>query len=176
MEKKLIGSFKVDSGCITASDPCHKADAWCAKTYSAKNGVYNVYLTRGIEDEEWGERNWELEIVHEEHDNNPALADDFEFNGYACVDSGTFGFFDKAYYDKYHTDKLNEDWYEKYILEVSDKANTDIDDKGVWCRSGYGDGAYDVYGVWRENVIIALKVVFIEEVDEDDGGWVEVDE
>ena len=170
MSKSMIATFNVESGKIMASDPCYSIGVWCQGDVPARNGKYYVYITRKKEKgfEHWGERNWEMEIVHEDFAHFTTDDLNWEMSGGSFgVDSGTFGFFDYDYYAKYHTEELNEDWYDRNVCDVEGHWNADIDGKGVWCQSGYGDGSYDVDAVFEGKEVVALKVTFIYE-DEDE--------
>lgn len=176
MSRLFISTINVESGKIVASDPCYRLGTWCMDTFNVRNGKYYVYLTRKTEDgfEKWGERNWEMLIVHEDfvHFKVEDLCWEMTGGNFG-VDSGTFGFFDYDYYAKYH----NEDdmdtfdkWYDRKVCNV-DGFWHNCDGKGVWCTSGYGDGSYDVYGVYENDEggdIVALEVVFIYEDEEDE--------
>ena len=159
MTKKFYGVIDITSGRIVCSDPCYKSGEWCADSFPAKNGLYRVYIYHAEN------RNAILEIIHQDYDEKYV---DWENADSACaVDSGTFGFFDYDYYAKYHTEELNEDWYDRNVCDVEGHWNADIDGKGVWCQSGYGDGSYDVDAVFEGKEVVALKVTFIYE-DEDE--------
>ena len=178
MERKMIATFNVESGKIMASDPCYGMDVWCNGSFCVRNGKYVMFLARGIENERWGERNFIMEIIHEDF----AYLKDTEFDWEMCggtfgVDSGTFGFFDYDYYEKFHSDGVDEKWYDRNVCDIEGNWNADIDDKGVWCQSGYGDGAYDVDALWDGDECVGLMVTFIyKEDDEDVANWEEVSE
>jgi hypothetical protein len=171
MSKGMIATFNVESGKIMASDPCYSIDVWCQGDVPARNGKYYVYITRKTEKgfEHWGERNWEMEIVHEDFAHLRYDGSDWEMvDGTFGVDSGTFGFFDYDYYAKYHTEKTQRNWYDRNVCNIDGNWNADIDGKGVWCESGYGDGLYGVYAVYEGDEVVALKVTFIYEDEDED--------
>ena len=78
-------------------------------------GIYNAYIQ--IEDcREWGVRVKNLVIINKKYDLNILENNNEEFNGFACVDSGTMSIFDLREYRKYHSNKpenteLNDEWY-----------------------------------------------------------------
>lgn len=82
------------------------------------------------------------------------------------MDSGKVGVFDAAYFKK---NRKSEDWYDDlcdYTLE--DNFAGCIDDQGFVSRSGYSDGCYDLYTVTdADDNIVAIKVVFVDDYDED---------
>ena len=165
-----IGKIYVSSGKIVASDPCYELDDETV-VFNALNGYYNAYVEQSDE-EVWGIRNKSLIIAHESFNLNNFFKE-FDVTFKQCpVDSGTFGFFDKNYFDEYHENKLDEDWYETNVIEVRDDDYSITErDMGVWAGSGYGDGRYDVETLSdKEGNVYALKVIFIQD-NEDEDYW-----
>ena len=168
MTKKFYGVIDITSGRIICSDPCYKSGEWCADSFPAKNGLYRVYIYHTEN------RNAILEIIHQDYDTKSVDWDDADS---ACaVDSGTFGFFDKKYYDNHHDGELDEEWYENNVVLADDYLITDS--AGAWSSSGYGDGMYHLQCVWcnKENddadSVAGLRALFI-----DDGKlWMNVEE
>lgn len=159
MTKKFYGTIGIKSGRIVCSDPCYYSGIWCADSFPAKNGLYRVYIYHT------DNRNAVLEIIHQDYDTKSVDWDDADS---ACaVDSGTFGFFDKKYYDKYHNETLDEEWYENNVVDADDYLLTD--GAGAWSSSGYGDGMYHLQCVWcnKENddadLVVGLRALFIDE-------------
>ena len=159
MTRKFYGTIEISNGRIVCSDPCYKSGEWCADSFPAKNGLYRVYIYHTEN------RNAVLEIIHKDYDTNSVDWDDADS---ACgVDSGTFGFFDKEYYDNHHDGELDEEWYDKNVVNSDDYLLTD--GAGAWSTSGYGDGMYDLQCVWcnKENddadSVAGLRAVFIDE-------------
>ena len=159
MTKKFYGTIEISNGRIVCSDPCYKSGEWCADSFPAKNGLYRVYIYHT------DNRNAILEIIHQDYDTNSVDWDDADS---ACaVDSGTFGFFDKEYYDNYHDGELDEEWYDNNVVYADDYLLTD--GAGAWSSSGYGDGMYHLQCVWcnKENddadSVAGLRALFIDE-------------
>lgn len=159
MTKKFYGTIEISNGRIVCSDPCYRSGEWCADSFPAKNGLYRVYIYHT------DKRNAVLEIIHQDYDNKSIDWDDADS---ACaVDSGTFGFFDKKYYDKYHDGELDEEWYNNNVVDADDYLLTD--GAGAWSSSGYGDGMYHLQCVWcnKENddadSVAGLRALFIDE-------------
>lgn len=159
MTRKFYGVIDITSGRIICSDPCYKSGEWCADSFPAKNGLYRVYIYHT------NNRNAVLEIIHKDYDTNSVDWDDADS---ACgVDSGTFGFFDKEYYDNHHDGELNLNWYYKNVVNSDEYRLTD--GAGAWSSSGYGDGMYHLQCVWcnKENddadSVAGLRVLFIDE-------------
>lgn len=163
-----IGTIYVSSGKIVASDPCYKLDNETV-VFNALNGKYNAYIETSDEGG-WGIRNKSLIIAHESFNLNKFFKE-FDVTFEQCpVDSGTFGFFDKNYFDEYHECELNEDWYQANVV---DQVNEDYfiteRNMGVWATSGFGDGRYNVETLSdKDGNVYALKVIFINEFYEDD--------
>lgn len=159
MKRKFYGVIDITSGRIICSDPCYYSGIWCADSFPAKNGLYRVYIYHTEN------RNAVLEIIHKDYDTKSVDWDDADS---ACaVDSGTFGFFDKEYYDNHHDGELDEKWYENNVVLADDYLITDC--AGAWSSSGYGDGMYDLQCVWcnKENddadSVAGLRAVFIDD-------------
>lgn len=159
MTRKFYGTIEISNGRIVCSDPCYKSGEWCADSFPAKNGLYRVYIYHT------DNRNAILEIIHQDYDTNSVDWDDADS---ACaVDSGTFGFFDKEYYDNYHDGELDEEWYDNNVVYADDYLLTD--GAGAWSSSGYGDGMYHLQCVWcnKENddadSVAGLRALFIDE-------------
>lgn len=132
-------------------------------------GIYNAYIQ--IEDcEEWGVRVKNLVIINKKYDLNILENNNEEFNGFACVDSGTMSIFDLREYRKYHSNnpentELNDEWYNLNVISWCGDTNHYLSkDNGVICSSGYGDGSYPVYSYYNnENNLIGIRVCFIED-------------
>ena len=182
--------FEVTSGKIVCSDPCYTTDVWCMGVVdNVVNGTWVASVDKRDMDD-WGERIAVLWIANKEQmAKNPKIAwevlaeEPMNFTG--GVDSGQFGFFDKAFYknDESAKDLEKYDFGVDYDKEVGDKwyrgcANITLGAEswgvlpnGVVSSSGFGDGSYDVFGLKNsEGEYIAFAVVFIydDEDDEDD--------
>lgn len=159
MTRKFYGTIEISNGRIVCSDPCYYSGIWCADSFPAKNGLYRVYIYHTEN------RNAVLEIIHQDYDTKSVDWDDADS---ACaVDSGTFGFFDKVYYDTYHDGELDEEWYNDNVVDADDYLITD--GAGAWSSSGYGDGMYHLQCVWcnKENddadSVAGLRALFIDD-------------
>lgn len=168
MTKKFYGVIDITSGRIICSDPCYYSGIWCADSFPAKNGLYRVYIYHTEN------RNAVLEIIHKDYDTKSVDWDDADS---ACaVDSGTFGFFDKEYYDNHHDGELDEEWYNDNVVDADDYLITDS--AGAWSSSGYGDGMYHLQCVWcnKENddadSVAGLRALFIDDGNE----WMNVED
>ena len=159
MTRKFYGTIEISNGRIVCSDPCYKSGEWCADSFPAKNGLYRVYIYHT------DNRNAILEIIHQDYDTKSVDWDDTDST--CAVDSGTFGFFDKEYYDNHHDGELDEEWYDKNVVNADDYLITDS--AGAWSSSGYGDGMYHLQCVWcnKENddadSVAGLRALFIDD-------------
>lgn len=169
MERIKVGTFEVKSGYIVATDPCYTEILFGAK-FPIKNGKYNVYV---VMDDfgEWGTRVTLMEAVIAEEDYN---TDDllWEYSGSnGGVDSGTFSFLDKEYYERTRpNEQLDEDWYEENVVEMDDYLIAE-GCEGAICSSGFGDGSYPIYVTYESydvncNRIDGIRVVFLEDDDD----------
>ena len=182
--------FEVTSGSMVCSDPCYNTDVWCMGIVdNVKNGTWVAEVDKKNMGD-WGERIASLFVANKDMlEKNPKLVDevfaDEPLGFVGGVDSGQFGFFDKAFYknDESANDLQKYEFGVDYDKEVGDKwyracANITLGveswgvlPNGVVSSSGFGDGSYDVFGLKNsEGEYIAFAVVFIydDEDDEDD--------
>lgn len=161
MERIKIGTFEIKSGKVFISDPCYDTNVWCNDYYNAENGTYNIYIEKTDVDG-WGNRISKLIAIHQDHETDNLVFD--EDLGRFGVDSGTLGFFDKRYYDKFHKDETNDNWYDKYVCSCINNTYNFTDNRGVWCSSGCGDGMYNVDAVLNDKEkVIALMATFLDD-------------
>lgn len=141
---------------IIISDPCYTIDTWCTKIIeNIKAGTYLCYIYKESIPS-WGDRVCSLLIVHQDNDIESLK---FKYLGTIGVDSGTAGIFDYNYYEKYHTNVLNEDWYHKNVCNVvSDNDSHICDNLGIWSTAGFGDGVYECFTSLNKD---AFKIEFI---------------
>ena len=174
MEKK---TFEITSGRIVISDPCYEVGTWCGIfNRKAKNGKWFTWVVKSDEGE-WGVRVKELIAKNEDyyHKHN------WKPFGSVGVESGQMSIFDRKHY-KGGEGEADEDggFYNKCCRETckefDSRANKKedydwgtVDNTGVVCASGYGDGSYDVSVIEKNNEIVAVAIRFIEdETDESD--------
>ncbi len=100
---------------VYVSDPCYSLGTWCqALVENLKPGKYIGYMKKadfgpgGF----GGIRVTDIWITHIDHSHlYPVKILDKTID--IGVDSGQAGIYDKEYYEKQHTPKLNENWYDK---------------------------------------------------------------
>lgn len=171
MVKKLIGTFEVTSGRIVCSDPCYGTNTFGNDIMNMENGRYNIYQTEhdfGV----YGVRNTELAVIHQDYDDDDTIF--FEDAESCCgVDSGTFGFFDAAYYEETHNgEDAKEDWYQRNVIDTCyDEDGTITDNRGVLASAGFGDGAYELEIAYKDqkdktnDIAVGVKVIFIDDIE-----------
>ena len=166
---KKVGTIEIKSGSIVASDPCYDYGIWCAAEVKAKNGTYDIFISKSVEDEDWGEIVDSICIKlqgSEESDLKRLVG----ILGMLGVDAGVCGFYDRDYYVDTHKDDKNEDgeWYDREVIgHAGDWYHISRDDNknsvGVWSRSGYGDGSYSLYGAQEDGEYYCLLFDFLGE-------------
>ena len=128
---------------------------------------------------DWGLRVAELITVNSEYYKEHLVIMNERQEFEVGVDSGCAGIFDYEYYCKFHTDEdVNEDWYEKQIMqqffpgdESTWQKSVFTESNGVVSNSGFGDGGYDCYVARNDDgEIVGIRIVYIseEETNEED--------
>lgn len=175
---EYIGTFNLGTK-VMVSDPCYKLDTWCQCVLeNVKSGIWEAYL-KMVDTGMWGVRVAELVTISSEHCEKHLTIMDEHQEFEVGVDSGCAGVFDYEYYCKCHTkENINEDWYEKQIIQqffpgdVSTwQRSVFTESNGVVSNSGYGDGGYDCYVARNtEGEIVGIRIVYIieEEVNEEE--------
>lgn len=178
MEMKYLGTFRQQSLEMRASDPCYDRDVWCQHLIeNVQPGKWDAWLL--VSDEgSWGMRNAELLVKF----HNADEAKLHELVALECgVDSGQFGFFDdRTYLDcNALAGKRQDDadvppdetsraiWYKVCCMLTMSEERAGLLPNGVVCRSGFGDGCYDVIPYADEQgKVKMLRAVFIESENE----------
>ena len=157
---------------VMVSDPCCEMGTWCQDTIdNMLKGIYKCDLE--MCDTVWGHRVSAIQVTHVDYMN--------KFLAYKChscyigVDSGQAGIFDYEYYEKYHNGNTDDDWYgtvcDKTISMYNGTEFLDgntVDGLGFVSSSGYGDGCYDCWVAERDGKVVAIRVEYITEDDEED--------
>ena len=160
---KQVGSIFLDNE-VLISDPCYETN--CKHNLlidGIENGLYNCFVEISDESPFWGKRVAKMVAIHKDYD--ISVLDEYAFDeGCVAVDSGTMSISDFDYYDKYHNNNVNDDWYEKNVCAWCYKKKAHIADrKSFISSSGFGDGFYDVFTRVRNGNTIAIEVVFIDD-------------
>lgn len=166
-----IGEFTLGSSKLRVTDPCYDRETWCSGILTARPGKWSARIK--VSDEKmWGLRNAELLVAHENY--NPsenAVWVEQEFS--VGVDSGQAGFFDDALYPDGETGEFDDKdtFYGKVCDITLDHKNgrAGVLAFGAVSSSGYGDGRYTCEAVYNGDEVVAARIIFIgEEEDEDE--------
>lgn len=168
--------MRVTSGKIRVTDPCYSVGTWCSGEFPAKNGEWIAETVLNDEG-----RVATLMISHVDHQ---GVDPDELLSIEVGVDSGTCGFFDAGWYEKYNGDEHSEDRVAYFDIVGLNAVPTTLDEpeenlpdgvlssflQGVASSSGYGDGSYscEVARDEKGDVIVARVTFITEEDDEDD--------
>ena len=191
-----LGTFKVESGKLIVSDPCYEVGTWCQSGVDkARNGTWHAFVKLTNEGE-WGVRVAALYAVNALYATGTPLAHegdrprlhaleqlDWELApGEIGVDSGQAGIFDAEHYRKdedvkdytfLETDEdkricTEEVWYSMNCdATLKDDRGGRVIPFGVVSRSGYGDGGYSLTTVTEKGKVVAARITFIGDEDED---------
>ena len=161
---KYIGKINLNDT-VMVSDPCYRVGVWCqGEINNVLEGAYNVYISKD------DGRIKELIVSHDKYpeieDGEIIMEQSFEVG----VDSGNAGIFDYKYYcDTHEEDDILDEWYDNMHAKLFDNGYSKnwlfFRKHGVITSSGYGDGCYYCYTAERDNKVIAIKIVFIDEGD-----------
>lgn len=161
----FMNTFKLICGKLQVTDPCYDIDTWCTATLeNVKNGKYISEVTT-LDAGPWGDRISELAIFHEDFYNKKHTLKFVWRDSNIGVDSGQAGFFD---YDKFKEAKQHEGiksvFYEELCnITLNKRWGCPADESGVVSSSGYGDGVYSLYVAEKNAIIVAAKIIFIDE-------------
>lgn len=168
----LVGNIELKKH-VYITDPCYDTITWCQKLLTnVSPGTYRCFVV--VSDEgNWGHRVAELHaILNKVFDKYEELSeipyDSEPLNCSIGVDSGQCGIFDADYYEEQHPDDDYDNknsWYRR-VCDLTYNAGI-IDGLGVACASGYGDGSYPLYVAKDKNKVVAMKVVFIDDEEDD---------
>lgn len=177
---KFLGTFEIKSGSVIVSDHCYEVGAWCqAKIDNVETGEWLAFVKQSDEGS-WGIRNAELIIFHINKMNRESFKWSME-DAYIGVDSGQAGIYD---INAYRNNDLIGDIQNKFCFDIEKDGekfyalNCDLTcgtelyagviRNGAVSSSGYGDGGYDLFTSKDDDgKIVAMKIVFIEEEDDE---------
>ena len=150
---------------VIVSDPCYESTNFYNRLLrNVKSGIYNC-IVASADFDWWGERTRSIVVMHNKY---KATRKDWRLIGRAGVDSGQMGIYDKEYFvskdgdeKEWYDDK--DTWYKNLCTKNEfDDRGVILDNKGVVCHSGYGDGIYNVYAIYNsKDEIVGIKVRFI---------------
>jgi hypothetical protein len=176
--KFYLGHFEITTGEVVVSDPCYTVGTWCqSRLNNVENGQWNAVIEK-MDDGDWGVRvSSLLAYTGREPD-----AKDFELQegSLVAVDSGQAGIFDINVYrnddfakptqflSESRQEEDGEKWYSSCCDATMSSDDAGVIIGGVVSSSGYGDGSYELFTVTKEDKVVAIKILFITEEDNDD--------
>jgi hypothetical protein len=167
---------------VMVSDPCYSLDTWCqTKLSNVLPGKYNVE-TDNADLGGWGNRISSITAIHENYSDNHTWIQHSDCG----VDSGQCGIFCMT---SYRNDQIAEGitapplsspfvipfnqegdvWYNKMCNFTLGGEGWGLYDTGVVSSSGIGDGMYPLEVMMDGDKVVGIKVVFLEEDEEDEG-------
>lgn len=170
-----LGTFEITSGSAIISDPCYTSDTWCSYEIKCQNGQYTASVTKKGAGS-WGERIFELEAILSTKLSSYNYWKDVQ-EADIGVDSGQAGIFDA---NKYCRDEFikgsdfgSEPWdcdgpfYSACGSHTLSDKSAGVLSFGAVSASGYGDGSYNLQVLEDENGIYGMKIIFINEDQEE---------
>ena len=161
-----IGSFMTNN-CIIVTDPCYNYnEGQIIENALPGEWIANIVVS---DEREWGMRVAELIAMNVDSSFN-----DYEWNKSDIevgVDSGQAGIFDSFMYPRGDTGDFDDknSFYGKVCdLTLKTPKSAGVLSYGAVSSSGYGDGGYDLYTVTQNGKVVAAKIVFISDWDEED--------
>jgi len=173
---KVLGTFEITSGKMVLSDPGidyhQEGPNDDIEIYDVPNGKWLVYIINISKKYPQVRNKIRNILIH--HTSLTVLDLEWQkLDATIGVDSGLVGFFDLSHYQNNelipeYSKKQGKTWYD-VTCEPCKIAQTIP--FGVVSRSEYGDPIYNVYGAYKDNQLIGLKIKYTEgeEVDESDG-------
>jgi hypothetical protein len=167
---------------VMVSDPCYSLDTWCqTKLSNVLPGKYNVE-TDNADLGAWGNRISSITAIHENYRDNHTWMQHSDCG----VDSGQCGIFCMT---SYRNDQIAEGittpplsspfvipfnqegdvWYNKMCNFTLGGEGWGLYDTGVVSSSGIGDGMYPLEVMMDGDKVVGIKVVFLDEDEEDEG-------
>ena len=148
-----IGAFNQTSDKLTIFDPYFNHNESPFTEYlglvitGASKGIWNAYLT--ILDSHKS-KNAELTVIHFMVDvpDFDFVTADWTLIGNITVNSGQAGIYDL----KYHNNNAQN----------NNTHNVEIVSNGIVSCSGFGNGQYNVFYLTKDNLVVGIKIVFID--------------
>lgn len=159
-----MSTFTVTSGKLQVTDPSYDLTVWCTATLdNVRNGLYHAAVLR--EDQGvWGDRVTHLEIWHDSVNNKKRRLKWQWRDSNIGVDTGIAGFFD---FQKFKEIKEQSALNKTFFDVVSEFSNSvdhhEILEYGTMSSTGFGDGVYALYVAEDKGEVVAARIVFIVE-------------
>jgi len=173
---KILGTFEITSGKMIVSDPGfdYKPEGPNddMKIYDVPNGKWLTYIININKKYPQIRNKIRNLLIH----HNSLTVLDLEWKNLDStigIDSGLVGFFDSNHYQNNETipedfKKQGKTWYDVNCTPCQVAQTIPF---GVVSKSQYGDPIYNVYGAYKDNQLVGLRLRYTEgeEVEESDG-------
>jgi hypothetical protein len=163
-----LGNFEITSGAMQVTDPCYTGGDGVLLS-GVKNGVWKAYTTLN------DGTNTEIIVHHVEHE--LALGDFVRYQpqnmyGAIGVDSGQAGFFDADTLATHNHDHF----YEEVCNLTLGTLGAGVIKYGAVSSSGWGDGSYELFIATENGQVVAARIDFVGQEEEQDNELDEDDE
>jgi len=169
-----VGTFETKSDELRITDPCYDKDVWCCGTVkNCEIGKWSAFLIDSNEGD-WGIRiaqniaifgDVSVKEAQKILDEEKWKSEKFSVG----VDSGQAGIFDDSQYpdDEVERGEYGDDtkFYGKCCDLTSGENSGGVLDFGVVSSSGYGDGGYECLTVSKNKKVVAVKIIFLDEIE-----------
>lgn len=167
MNLHALGQFELRSGQLILSDPCYEAEG---QGLPAIKGVWDAYVVKTTLQTSWGE-DTRCAFLFAHLSTTPVQYDDAVWVSLPTgvgVDSGQAGIFDSKFYrdEKVVTETIAEPltgdsrWYDLCCDRTIKGLNAGVIPYGCVSSSGWGDGFYAAFGVFRGKHLVAVAINF----------------
>jgi hypothetical protein len=156
---KVTSSLHISDPLYTSQQDVDRGIFTMAINLPCKSGEWNCDLHFKDQGDFWGVRVHEMIAYHSEY----KLRKDENWHciGTIGVDGGMAGIFDAERLYEIDEEVFNEEIDKEYL----DNGSIVLQDLGVICTSGFGDGVYEVSKQVENGLTCAVKIVFIVEDD-----------
>jgi len=160
-----LGTFEVESGKLMITDPCYEPGTWCqGELREVHNGTWSARVIKNGEGR-CAELVAECDVVSLSEASRFWEPQDIDVG----VDSGQAGIFDSEHFrSEADAIGIEKSWYSMCCDKTLGKMGAGVIPCGVVSSSGYGDGSYNCFIRKRKDKIVAVKIIFISEEDEED--------
>lgn len=167
MKLHSLGQFEVKSGEIIVSDPCYDADG---QKLPAIKGIWNAFMLKVALQTGWGEDN-RCAFLFAHLASAPVEYDDAVWQPLEVgtgVDSGQAGIFDAKFYrdEAVVTETIESPltgenrWYDLCCDRTLGEIGAGVIPYACVSSSGWGDGYYPAFGVYRGKHLVAIALHF----------------
>ncbi len=167
MKLHSLGQFEVNSGEIIISDPCYDAEG---QGLPAIKGTWNAYMLKATLQTGWGEDN-RCAFLFAHLASAPVEYDDavwLPLETGTGVDSGQAGIFDAKFYrnESVVTETIENPltgenrWYDLCCSRTLSEVGAGTIPYGCVSSSGWGDGFYPAFGVYKGKQLVAIALHF----------------